>query len=336
MIIDPNAAVARLQYTDDALRRVMGHMIARADLDDVTASFLWVMEGQLALEICNHLRSHRDRVQRELKHAKKRSTVWSSDAPLYLGHYKIALDTCIALRKELDQAERAHQAAAEALDAMREDYGDITKIRERCVGDATVASPSAEAATPQLESLIGLWHACLDADHRVRQVIAEDRDRTHAVALQELARKAYRNSRQSISMDHIDTLHYSQFERTVAGLVRRDGYTIERSRGGAGDLGADVIAIAPDTATRLVIQCKHTRTGATIGSPDLQRLNGTARQVHQADIVVIVTNGFFSYPAETFARSQNIALVARSSFEHWATWGVPLQEILEHRSFRTY
>ncbi|GGW71322.1 hypothetical protein GCM10010350_64960 [Streptomyces galilaeus] len=45
---------------------------------------------------------------------------------------------------------------------------------------------------------------------------------------------------------------------------------------------------------RWVIQCKHRRKGLqgpAVGTPDLQVLNGTARQVHGADIAVIVTNG---------------------------------------------
>lgn len=54
-----------------------------------------------------------------------------------------------------------------------------------------------------------------------------------------------------------------------------------------------------------MIQCKHRRNGlkgSALGTPDLQVLNGTARQVHGADIAVIVTNGRVSAPAITFAQ----------------------------------
>lgn len=304
-------------------------MIARAGLDDMTASFLWVMEGQLALDIRKHLQSHRDRVQRELDHADKRSESAWSKPPLYVDYDDIAIDTYIALRKELNQAEQAYKLATDAWHTMREDYGDIAKIRERYTREP-------EAAPAPLEGLIGLWHAYLDADHRVQQSLTEDRNKTHAAALKEAALQAFHDSPESITLHQIHAMHHTEFERTIAKLARRDGYAIERARGGAGDLGADVIAIAPDGTTRVIIQCKHTRTDATIGSPALQRLNGTARQVHQADVVVIVTNGSFTAPAEEFARSQNIALVARSNLKDWATWGVPLHEIIEHRSYRSY
>jgi len=66
--------------------------------------------------------------------------------------------------------------------------------------------------------------------------------------------------------------------------------------GGAGGNGADVKATDP-FGHRGVIQCKHRRhglTGSPAGTPDLHVLNGTARQLHGADVVVLVTNGRFS------------------------------------------
>lgn len=41
----------------------------------------------------------------------------------------------------------------------------------------------------------------------------------------------------------------------VAGLLRRDGFNVLQRHGGAGDRGADVIAVAP-TDEKLVAQCK--------------------------------------------------------------------------------
>ena len=43
-----------------------------------------------------------------------------------------------------------------------------------------------------------------------------------------------------------------------------------------------------------VVQCKHKRAGragSVVGTPVLHRVNGTARPVHKADVVVAVTNG---------------------------------------------
>ena len=75
--------------------------------------------------------------------------------------------------------------------------------------------------------------------------------------------------------------------------MRRDGCTDAVQVGGGGDLGADVKATDP-FGRRWVIQCKHRRggdRGSAVGTPDLQVLNGTARPVHGADVVVLVTNG---------------------------------------------
>ncbi|MFH8386983.1 restriction endonuclease [Kitasatospora sp. NPDC018058] len=101
-----------------------------------------------------------------------------------------------------------------------------------------------------------------------------------------------------------------------------------RERGGSGDLGADVIAVSPD-GRRYVFQCKHgSRRLAKVDSPDIQRLNGTARPVHRADVVVVVTNGTVTAPARAFARSQQIHCLDRDRLERWATWGQPLPELL--------
>lgn len=48
-----------------------------------------------------------------------------------------------------------------------------------------------------------------------------------------------------------------------------------------------------------------------MGTPDHQVLNGTARQVHGADVVVIVTNGRVTGPAMTFAEEQHLHVVDR-------------------------
>lgn len=302
----------------------MGARIGRADYDDLLASFLWVREGQLAREMHQHLEQHRDRVQRELDHAEKREEeLYFSTPPVDEDYADIASDTQHKLEKELPPARRACEKSTRLRLIMSEDYGDTEKIRERYTR-GTDTKPSL------LEDLFKIWDTHIDATLRVDKILASDRDRAHFTALQEAAMMAYHDSPGSFSMDRIRQMHHTEFECTVASLARRDGYVITRNRGGAGDLGADVIAVAPDAQTRVVIQCKHTRGGGTVGSPVLQRLNGTARQVHQADVVVAVTNGYYSAPARTFARSQGIALIDWRSLEHWATWGVPLTKVLTY------
>lgn len=113
-------------------------------------------------------------------------------------------------------------------------------------------------------------------------------------------------------------------------LMYRDGCRNAVRVGGGGDLGADVKATDP-YGRRWVIQCKHRRNGArgsAVGTPDLQVLNGTARQVHGADVAVIVTNGRVTAPAVAFARQQRLHIVDRETLGVWAASSRPLWELL--------
>ncbi|WP_151770939.1 restriction endonuclease [Streptomyces abyssomicinicus] len=128
----------------------------------------------------------------------------------------------------------------------------------------------------------------------------------------------------------LDALHHSRFEDAIRDLMHRDGCRDAQRVGGRGDLGADVKATDP-FGRRWVIQCKHRRAGAqgsAVGTPDLQVLNGTARQVHGADVAVIVTNGRVSGPAVAFAKQQKLHVVDRQTLAAWASGSRPLWELL--------
>ena len=128
----------------------------------------------------------------------------------------------------------------------------------------------------------------------------------------------------------LDALHYSRFEDAVRDLMRRDGCPDAVRVGGGGDLGADVKATDP-YGRRWVIQCEHRRNGladSVVGMPDLQVLNGTARQVHGADVAVIVTNGRVIEPAVAFAKQMRLHVVDRPTLGVWASGSRPLWELL--------
>ncbi|MGW0552155.1 restriction endonuclease [Streptomyces altiplanensis] len=65
-----------------------------------------------------------------------------------------------------------------------------------------------------------------------------------------------------------------------------------------------------------------------MGTPDLQVLNGTARQVHGADIAVIVTNGRVTAPAVAFAKQQRLHVVDHHTLAVWASGSRPVWELL--------
>lgn len=131
-------------------------------------------------------------------------------------------------------------------------------------------------------------------------------------------------------LPQLDALHHTRFEEAVRDLMRRDGCRDAVRVGGGGDLGADVKATDP-FGRRWVIQCKHRRkglAGSAVGTPDLQVLNGTARQVHGADVAVMVTNGRVTAPAVRFAEQQRLQVVDRHTLAVWAAGSQPLWELL--------
>ncbi|MFD5266466.1 restriction endonuclease [Streptomyces sp. NPDC058335] len=113
-----------------------------------------------------------------------------------------------------------------------------------------------------------------------------------------------------------ESLGPDEFEQAIAGLCARDGCTDVEVVGGAGDLGADVTAVAPD-GRRLVLQCKRYGDGHKVGSQDLQRFGGTCFTVHEADVAVVVTTGDFTAPATEYATQCGILCVDAEGLRAW-------------------
>ncbi|MEU1852864.1 restriction endonuclease [Streptomyces sp. NPDC019990] len=126
-----------------------------------------------------------------------------------------------------------------------------------------------------------------------------------------------------------DDLTPEEFEEAIAALCERDGCSAVDVVGGAGDLGADVVAVTPD-GRRIVIQCKHYGDSHRVGSQDLQRFGGTCFTVHEADVAVLVTTSDFTTPALEYAGRCGIVCVDRDLLEAWTDgtgpqpWGAAL------------
>ncbi|MFI9615737.1 restriction endonuclease [Streptomyces sp. NPDC052023] len=125
-----------------------------------------------------------------------------------------------------------------------------------------------------------------------------------------------------------EALDADEFERAIAGLCERDGCSPVDVVGGAGDLGADVLAVTPD-GRRVVIQCKRYCDSNRCGSQDLQRFGGTCYTVHEADVAVVVTTSDFTAPAVEYAEQSGIVCVNGEALRAWSTgigpapWDVP-------------
>ncbi|MDK9499682.1 restriction endonuclease [Streptomyces katrae] len=112
------------------------------------------------------------------------------------------------------------------------------------------------------------------------------------------------------------------FEHAVAALCVRDGCTSVEVVGGAGDLGADVLATTAD-GRRVVLQCKHYAEDNRVGSQDLQRFGGTCYAVHEADVAVVVTTSSFTAPAAEYADTCGIARVDGEALAAWTEQRAP-------------
>lgn len=150
-----------------------------------------------------------------------------------------------------------------------------------------------------------------------------------------------RRARQAAELHRVHTLQSTEvaryhamsprgFEHAIAFLCERDGCHGTRAAGGAGDLGADVIANTPD-GRRIVIQCKRYGPTTKVGSPDLQRFGGTCYSVHGvhgAQVATVVTTSVFTKPAAQYAASHGIRLFDGAALAAWAThtgpppWGL--------------
>ncbi|WIY79815.1 restriction endonuclease [Streptomyces anulatus] len=122
-------------------------------------------------------------------------------------------------------------------------------------------------------------------------------------------------------VDHAELDPYA-FEEAVAELCRRDGCADAEVVGGAGDLGADVLATTPD-GRRLVVQCKRYGPYSRVGSQDLQRFGGTCYAVHEADVALVVSTGGFTEPALDYAEQCAILCYGPEELTAWSEGGAP-------------
>lgn len=134
-----------------------------------------------------------------------------------------------------------------------------------------------------------------------------ERDRLEAIA----------EAKRHRDLATLDKMSGQAFEGHVTGLCLRDGLEIVRDGGGAGDLGADVIARAPD-GRLIVIQCKRYKAESAVSGPDMQRFLGTVRTVHNADVAVFVTTARrFTRQARQLAVSHDVILMDRNRLALW-------------------
>lgn len=128
-----------------------------------------------------------------------------------------------------------------------------------------------------------------------------------------------RAARQRALDQHVgstDGMPGPDFERLVARLMRRDGFTDVRIPGGSGDLGADVVGRAP-SGLLVVVQCKRFGEHRSVSSPEMQTFLGTCFHEHGADEAWFVTTTRFSGPARKLGTRRGLHLVDRQALARW-------------------
>jgi restriction system protein len=133
---------------------------------------------------------------------------------------------------------------------------------------------------------------------------------------------AARQRQRDAQVASTDTMTGHEFERLVARLLTRDGYTSVRNPGGAGDLGADVLATSP-TGRRVVVQCKRYAQQRAVSSPDMQRFLGTCYTEHDADEAWFVTTTRFSRAARDLGARRDVRLIDRDTLAVWMAEELP-------------
>ncbi|WP_262928429.1 restriction endonuclease [Streptomyces sp. CBMA29] len=109
-----------------------------------------------------------------------------------------------------------------------------------------------------------------------------------------------------------------EFEHALAFLCQRDGCRDVRVVGGSGDLGADVIATVPD-GRRLILQAKRYGPNSTVGSGDVQKVNGTYQHAHGGHLAAIVTTSRFTQSARDYAVRVGIRLLDGDALAGWTS-----------------
>jgi restriction system protein len=118
----------------------------------------------------------------------------------------------------------------------------------------------------------------------------------------------WRQFRYQRTIEGLVELSPTEFEHTIARLLKKQGFRDVRRTGGAGDLNADIVGYDP-RGRSVVVQCKRYRPGKGIGSEAIQTFIGMQRVHHQAERGIFVTTASFTKPARELAARHGITLV---------------------------
>ncbi|MFE9468765.1 restriction endonuclease [Streptomyces virginiae] len=300
------------------LKEALSQFVSDATDDDLLAAFLHMSEGRLIDQAFEELYAFEQEVEAEHDHFCD----FAADLLTPTGRDSSEANEKLreAFRAELVNIRAAENKLLETHDALRKLSGSHLAQRHH---------RSNRDCPTEMDRVGEIIHEQARTRRRLDAAVHEHREAMHEIALREVAFQAFATTSDSISKYEFDSMTPLEFEQATAALARRDGLLVTQRQGGPRDLGADVVAHTLD-GRKIVFQCKHRQPGGRpVGSQAIQTINGTARPVHKADIVIAITNTSFTTPAHQLAKAQDIRLVWGVDLIRWATWGMPLLQVLE-------
>jgi restriction endonuclease Mrr len=118
-------------------------------------------------------------------------------------------------------------------------------------------------------------------------------------------------------LELILALSPTQFEYTMAAILRMLGMTEIQRVGGRGHFGVEITARDPSGRTMLVRRKRSART-KKIGSPEIQKFIEMAHLHHHADLKMFVTTSKYTDHAKALSRLRGIQLMDGSGIEDLA------------------
>ncbi|GAA3191045.1 restriction endonuclease [Nonomuraea roseoviolacea] len=117
-------------------------------------------------------------------------------------------------------------------------------------------------------------------------------------------------------LEKVDRMTGTQFEHLVAERMSADGFRQVRERGGGGDRGVDITAVAPGHG-RYAVQCK--RYSKSVGAPEVRNFLGALANTFAGHTGVLVTSGRLTRQArqEALGAREPLIVIERDLLADW-------------------
>ncbi len=126
------------------------------------------------------------------------------------------------------------------------------------------------------------------------------------------------------TLQAVDRMDGVAFERCVARLLRREGFSAIALTAASGDYGADIVARRD--GERYIFQCK--RYGRNIGITPVQEIHAAASH-YASDVEVVVTNQYFTPNARVLAEETGVLLWDRDDLAAMLRGALPRESAEE-------